>query len=105
MNIEGITIVSPMWGERTTTDRMVFSVLHQYLGKDDPLHVELVLVDDYIEKRGEDGSSPYDFYVSEEFRSSVRQLHCSRKYRSQKRIWKDTLYPHSGHKVPWLQTV
>lgn len=77
MKIEGITVVSPMWGERTTTDRMVFSVLHQYLGKDDPLHVELVLVDDYIEKRGEDGSSPYDYYVSEEFKSFYDPEHIS----------------------------
>ena len=44
--IEGITVVSPMWGETKITDRMVFSVIHQYLGKDEPINVELVLVDD-----------------------------------------------------------
>ncbi len=68
MEFKGITVVSPMWGERTTTDRMVFSVIHQYLGKDDPLNIELMLVDDYIEGRGEDDSSPYDYYLSDEFK-------------------------------------
>ena len=56
-----------MWGERTKTDRMVFSVIHQSLGKNDPLHIELVLVDDYIEgRKGSD--SPYDFYLSDDFK-------------------------------------
>ena len=64
----GITIVSPMWGERTTTDRMVFSVLHQYISDKNPFQINLVLVDDYIEGRGEDDSSPYDFYISEDFK-------------------------------------
>lgn len=50
------------------TDRMVFSVLHQYLGKDDPLNIELVLVDDYLEGRGENDESAYEYYMSEEFK-------------------------------------
>ena len=67
-NIEGITVVSPMWGDLTITNRMVFSVLNQYLGKDDPINIELVLVDDYLEGRGEDDSSPYEFYLTDEFK-------------------------------------
>lgn len=77
--MKGITVVSPMWGERSITDRMVFSVLHQYLGHKDPLHIELVLVDDYIEGRGENNESPYDFYVSKEFKSFYDTEHISIK--------------------------
>lgn len=67
MKIKGITVVSPLWGELSTTNRMVFSVLHQYISKKNPFKIHLVLVDDYLEKRGEDGSSPYDYYISKEF--------------------------------------
>lgn len=69
MGIKGISVISPMWGERKITDRMVFSVMHQYLGKDDPLNVELILVDDYIEGRKENNESPYEYYLSDEFKS------------------------------------
>lgn len=51
MNKRGITIVSPMYGDRTKTDRMVFSVLHQYISKKNPFNIHLVLVDDYIERK------------------------------------------------------
>ena len=66
--LDGITVVSPMYGDRKITNRMVESVLRQDLGKDNPLHIELILVDDYIEERGENGESPYDRYVSEEYK-------------------------------------
>lgn len=66
--IKGITVVSPLWGEREKTDRMVFSVLHQFISKKNPFKIHLVLVDDYIEGRGEGNTSPYDFYVSNEFK-------------------------------------
>lgn len=105
VKIEGITVVSPMWGERSVTDRMVFSVIHQYLGKDDPINVELVLVDDYLESveeaekllkkaeekngvdsseykywedqlnRRKNGESPYEYYLSEEFKSFYDSEH------------------------------
>ena len=61
---KGITIVSPMWGERTTTDRMVFSIIHQYISEENPFNIHLVLVDDYIEGRTEDGESYYNFYFA-----------------------------------------
>lgn len=77
MKLEGISVVCPMWGERKITDRMIFSVLHQYLGKDEPLHIELVLVDDYIEGRGKKNESPYDYYTSEEFKSFYDTEHFS----------------------------
>ena len=66
--IEGITVVSPMWGERKLTDRMVFSVIHQYLGKDNPIKVQLVMVDDYLEGRGPNDESAYEYYLSDEFK-------------------------------------
>ena len=47
----GITVVSPMWGERTVTDRMVFSVVHQFISDKNKFKIHLVLVDDYIEGR------------------------------------------------------
>ena len=68
-NNKGITIVSPMWGDLIVTNRMVFSVIHQYIPKNDPFNIHLVLVDDYLEKRGEDNSSPYDYYLSNEFKN------------------------------------
>lgn len=66
--MKGITVVSPMWGERKITDRMVFSILHQYIGKRNPFKIHLVLVDDYIEGRLENGDSYYKYYESEEFK-------------------------------------
>lgn len=68
MEIKGITVVSPMWGDRKITDRMVFSVIHQYLGHKNPLHIELVMVDDYLEGRGKNDESPYEYYLSDEFK-------------------------------------
>lgn len=61
--ITGITVVSPLYGSRKITDRMVFSVLHQFISKDNPFKINLVLVSDYIEKPDE-----YDYYISEEFK-------------------------------------
>lgn len=79
MEVNGISVISPMWGDRTITDRMVFSVMHQYISKDNPIDIELVLVDDYLEKRGENGESPYDYYVSEEFKQFYDPEHISIK--------------------------
>lgn len=67
--VNSITVVSPMWGERSKTDRMVFSVIHQFISNKNPINIHLVLVDDYLEGRGEDGSSPYDYYLSDEFKA------------------------------------
>ncbi len=64
----GITVVSPMWGERLVTDRMVYSVITQFISKLNPFKIHLVLVDDYLEGRGKNNSSPYDYYISEEFK-------------------------------------
>ena len=61
--VNGITVVSPLYGDRRITDRMVFSVLHQFVSKDNPYKINLVLVSDYIEKPDE-----YDYYISEEFK-------------------------------------
>ena len=72
--IEGITVVSPMWGERNVTDRMVCSVVHQYLGHDNPVKIELVLVDDYLEGR-RDGKSAYEYYLSDEFKNLYDNEH------------------------------
>ena len=61
--IKGITVVSPMYGPRSLTDRMIFSVLHQFVSAKNKFKINLVLVDDYIEKPGE-----YDWYLSDEFK-------------------------------------
>lgn len=68
MNYSGITVVSPMWGDRKITDRMVFSVIHQYISSKNPFKIHLVLVDDYIEKRGDKNESYYAYYESEDFK-------------------------------------
>ena len=62
---KGITVVSAMWGSRKTTDRMVFSVLHQFISNRNPFKIHLVLVDDYIECENRD---EYQYYVSDEFK-------------------------------------
>ena len=61
--ITGITVVSPLYGDRKIVDRMIFSVIHQFVSKDNPYKINLVLVSDYIEKPDE-----YDYYLSEEFK-------------------------------------
>ena len=68
MEIKGITVVSPMWGPRIKTDRMVFSVINQYISKNNPFNIHLVLVDDYIEGRLDNGDSYYNYYLSDEFK-------------------------------------
>lgn len=65
---EGITVVSPMYGDRSITDRMVLSVITQFISEKDPFKIHLVLVDDYIEKRGENDESYYSYYTSEDFK-------------------------------------
>lgn len=64
----GITVVSPMWGDRSVTDRMVFSVINQYISNNNPFKIHLVLVDDYIEGRLENGESYYNCYLTDEFK-------------------------------------
>ena len=67
--MKGITVVSPMWGDRKITDRMVFSVLHQFKDNDNPYKINLVLVDDYLEGRNKkNNESYYKYYISEEFK-------------------------------------
>lgn len=75
METKGITVVSPMWGERVITDRMVMSVVHQYISDENPFNIHLVLVDDYLEGRGKDNSSPYDYYLSDEFKKIYNTEH------------------------------
>ena len=66
--IDGITVVSPMYGDMSITDRMIHSVIYQFISKKNPFKIHLVLVDDYIEKRGENNESYYDYYLSDEFK-------------------------------------
>jgi len=67
MEIKGISVISPMYGDRKITDRMVFSVIHQYISEENPFNIHLVLVDDYIEGRQGD-ESYYNYYLSDEFK-------------------------------------
>lgn len=75
METRGITVVSPMWGDRSKTDRMVASVIHQYISKNNPFNIHLVLVDDYIEGRLENGDSYYNYYISDEFKKTYDNEH------------------------------
>lgn len=71
----GITVVSPMYGERSKTDRMVFSVISQFISKDNPFTIHFVMVDDYIEGRGENNESIYDYYLSDDFKQFYDTKH------------------------------
>jgi hypothetical protein len=67
MKIDGSTVVSPMYGDLNITNRMVMSVITQFISKKNPFKIHLVLVDDYLEKRGDNDESYYDYYLSDEF--------------------------------------
>ena len=73
--IQGITVVSPMWGTREKTDRMIASVIHQYISKANPFNIHLVLVDDYLEGRLENDESYYNYYITEDFKNSYDNEH------------------------------
>ena len=73
--MKGMTVVSPMWGNRQITDRMVSSVVHQYISSKNPFNIHLVLVDDYIEGRKENGDSYYDFYLDDDFKKTYDNEH------------------------------
>ena len=75
MEIKGITVVSPMWGDRTKTDRMVASVTHQFISKKNPFNIHLVLVDDYLEGRLENDESYYNCYLTDEFKKTYDTEH------------------------------
>lgn len=75
MEIKGITVVSPMWGDRTKTDRMVASVIHQFISKNNPFNIHLVLVDDYLEGRLENNESYYNCYLTDEFKKTYDNEH------------------------------
>ena len=75
MKTTGITVVSPMWGNRFRTDKMVYSVINQYISEDNPFNIHLVLVDDYIEERSANGNSCYDYYVSDDFKKNYDTEH------------------------------
>lgn len=82
MSKRGITVVSPLYGDKNITNRMVFSVLNQFISPKNPFKIHLVLVSDYIEKPNE-----YDEYISEDFK----------KYYDDKAI-KITLIKNKEHK-------
>lgn len=75
MKKRGITVVSPMYGERKVTDRMVYSVLHQFISKKNPFNIHLVLVDDYIEGRLPNDESYYNCYLTDEFKKTYDTEH------------------------------
>lgn len=68
MDIKGITVVSPMFGDYDKTNRMVMSVITQFISNKNPFKIHLVLVDDYIEKRGKNDESYYNYYLTDEFK-------------------------------------
>lgn len=72
---KGITVVSPMWGDRSKTDRMIASVIHQFISKRNPFNIHLVLVDDYLEGRLSNDESYYNYYLTEEFKKSYDTEH------------------------------
>ena len=63
--VKGITVVSPIFGDRTKIDRIIFSVITQFISEQNPfkIHLILILVDDYIERPKETDESYYSYYL------------------------------------------
>lgn len=69
MVTKGISVIIPCWGELDVVSNSVLSAVRQWAPSDrayPKFHVQLV--DDMIEHRNEDGSSIYEYFLSDEFK-------------------------------------
>lgn len=70
METKGISVIIPAWGPLSVVHTSVLSVVRQWAPSTDKYpKFECVIVDDWIEGRNADGSSPYEYYLSDEFKS------------------------------------
>lgn len=68
MITRGISVVIPAWGDLNIVSNSVLSAVRQWAPSDSKYpKYEVVIVDDWIEGRRKDGTSPYDYFLSEEF--------------------------------------
>lgn len=69
MTTRGLSVIIPAWGELDIVSNSVLSAVRQWAPSDSKYpKYEVVIVDDWIEGRREDGTSPYDYYLSDEFK-------------------------------------
>ena len=69
MTTRGMSVIIPAWGELNVVSNSVLSAVRQWAPADNKYpRYEVIIVDDWIEGRREDGTSPYDYFLSEEFR-------------------------------------
>ena len=69
MVTKGMSVVIPAWGELNIVSNSVLSAVRQWAPSDNKYpKYEVVIVDDWLEGRREDGTSPYDYFLSDEFK-------------------------------------
>ena len=69
MVTKGISVIIPAWGDLNIVSNSVLSAVRQWAPSDEKYpRYEVVIVDDWIEGRREDGTSKYDYFLSDEFK-------------------------------------
>lgn len=69
MITKGISVIIPAWGDLNIVSNSVLSAVRQWAPSDEKYpRYEVVIVDDWIEGRREDGTSKYDYFLSDEFK-------------------------------------
>lgn len=69
MVTRGMSVVIPAWGDLNVVSNSVLSAVRQWAPTDNKYpKYEVIIVDDWIEGRREDGTSPYDYFLSDEFK-------------------------------------
>lgn len=68
MEFKGISVIIPAWGDLSIVHNSVLSAVRQWAPSGKYPKWEVIIVDDWIEGRAEDGSSPYEYYLSDEFK-------------------------------------
>lgn len=69
MVTRGMDVIIPAWGDLNIVSNSVLSAVRQWAPTDQKYpKYEVVIVDDWIEGRREDGTSPYDYFLSDEFK-------------------------------------
>lgn len=69
MVTKGLSVIIPAWGDLNIVSNSVLSAVRQWAPSDEKYpRYEVVIVDDWIEGRREDGTSKYDYFLSDEFK-------------------------------------
>lgn len=69
MITKGLSVIIPAWGDLSIVSNSVLSAVRQWAPSDEKFpKYEVVIVDDWIEGRLTDGSSPYEYFLSDDFK-------------------------------------